>query len=219
MEKIELDAQSSSSTNLKEDPFSKVIGPERNGRVRTFGKGVTKTKLTILSQMNGQMAEIREENVQCKSKIARMRNKIDELKKNQAQNPATEGAPTAPIVSPSSVNTTNPHSGKCILLDWMGTGDVVAEGCWSSSDPSATVHHVPIGPNTMRVWVVVPKKPEMFLWRQTSFMTTIEEAVGSTVAWPADRFLWNLTQGLWVDKEERRFFCDFLLKIDIGMIC
>ncbi|XP_058225044.1 uncharacterized protein LOC131334155 isoform X3 [Rhododendron vialii] len=138
---------------------------------------------------------------------------------HQAQNPATEGAPTAPIVSPSSVNTTNPHSGKCILLDWMGTGDVVAEGCWSSSDPSATVHHVPIGPNTMRVWVVVPKKPEMFLWRQTSFMTTIEEAVGSTVAWPADRFLWNLTQGLWVDKEERRFFCDFLLKIDIGMIC
>ncbi|KAF7148533.1 hypothetical protein RHSIM_Rhsim03G0123400 [Rhododendron simsii] len=101
MEKIELDTQSSPSTNLKEDPLSKVMGPERNGRVRTFGKGVTKTKLTILSQMNGKVAEIREENAQCKSEIARMRNEIDELKKNQARNPATEGTPTTPIVSPS----------------------------------------------------------------------------------------------------------------------
>ncbi|KAF7154234.1 hypothetical protein RHSIM_Rhsim01G0098700 [Rhododendron simsii] len=83
MEKIELDTQSSPSTNLKEDPLSKVMGLERNGHVRTFGKGVTKTKLTILSQMNGQMAEIREENVQCKSEIARTWNEIDELKKNQ----------------------------------------------------------------------------------------------------------------------------------------
>ena len=69
----------------------------------------------------------------------------------------------------------------------MGTGEVVGEGRWSSSDPYAKGHHIPIGPNAMRVWVDVAKKGEAFLWRPTSEMTSIEEAVGSTVAWPADK--------------------------------
>lgn len=49
------------------------------------------------------------------------------------------------------VNTT--RNTKLKLLDYMGTGEVVAEGSWSSTDPNALVHHIPIGPNALRVWV------------------------------------------------------------------
>ncbi|KAK2648715.1 hypothetical protein Ddye_016204 [Dipteronia dyeriana] len=46
-----------------------------------------------------------------------------------------EEVSTAPITSPN---------------DWMGSGELVVECRWSSSDPNA---HVPIGPNAIRVWV------------------------------------------------------------------
>ncbi|KAG5547304.1 hypothetical protein RHGRI_013100 [Rhododendron griersonianum] len=42
MGKIERNGQN--STNLKEDAVFKVLGAERNGRVRTFGKGVTQIR-------------------------------------------------------------------------------------------------------------------------------------------------------------------------------
>ncbi|KAH7849327.1 hypothetical protein Vadar_016355 [Vaccinium darrowii] len=89
---------------------------------------------------------------------------------------------------PSRV-TNNPGSNNCKLLDWMGTGEVVAAGHWSSSDPNERVHHIPLGPNAMRVWVDVVKKREVFLRRPTSDILYIEEAKGTTVAWPADKVL------------------------------
>ncbi|KAH7838554.1 hypothetical protein Vadar_028050 [Vaccinium darrowii] len=192
MEKIEWKTPKSSSTNLKEDALCKVLGLEKSGRLRTFGKGVTLTKLTVLAQMSGHIVQLHEENAQYKSQVAHMQNTIDELMKNQVSNTAmTEGRQTTPIVSPLRV-TTNPNS-DCKLLHWTGTGEVVAEGCWSSSDPNERVHHIPLGPNAMRVWVDVAKNGATFSWRPTSDMETIEDAVGTTVAWPADKVLMDST--------------------------
>ncbi|KAH7839622.1 hypothetical protein Vadar_006403 [Vaccinium darrowii] len=140
--------------------------------------------------MSGHIAQLHEENAQYKSQVAHMQNTIDELMKNQASNTATiegmtEGRQTTPIVSPSRV-TTNPNS-DCKLLHWTGTEEVVAEGRWSSSDPNEHAHHIPLGPSAMRVWVDVAKNGAAFLWRPTSDMETIEDAVGTTVAWPVDK--------------------------------
>ncbi|KAH7839036.1 hypothetical protein Vadar_034032 [Vaccinium darrowii] len=182
LEKVEQDTPKSSSTNLKEDVLSKVLGPERRGRLRTYGKGVTLSKLAIISQANSRTAQLEEGQIAMKAQLAEMQN-------NNAtkEGPTTQG-PTTPIVSPAIVNPT--CNAKCKLIDWMGTGEVVAEGRFSSSDPNAFVHHVPIGPNTMRVWVDVEmKRDRVYLWRSTGDMTTIAEALGSTVAWPADKVI------------------------------
>ncbi|KAH7838132.1 hypothetical protein Vadar_022434 [Vaccinium darrowii] len=186
LKKVEQDTAELSSTNLKEDVLSKVLGPERGGRVRTFGKGVTLSKLAILSQVNSRTAQLEEGQAALKAQVAHMQNVISELQKNQ--NHATKERPTTPIVSPAIVNPT--CNAPIKLLDWMGTGEVVAEGRWSSSDPNALVHHVPIGPGTMRVWVDVEMKHDRVnLWRPTEDMTKIDEALGSTVAWPADKVI------------------------------
>ena len=84
-----------------------------------------------------------------------------------------------------SVTTNTPH--KCLLLDWIGSGEVIAEGRWSSNDPSVLVHHVPLGPNAVRVWVDTVKIPNSFLWRPTSDIIVIDDALGTTVAWPMDK--------------------------------
>lgn len=55
------------STNLKEDAVCEVLGAERHGRIRAFGKGVTLTRLSILSQVNGKFDQVHEENVMLKT--------------------------------------------------------------------------------------------------------------------------------------------------------
>lgn len=88
-----------------------------------------------------------------------------------------------------SVNNNNNDLRKCKLLDWCGTGNVDAEGRWSSSDPKVLVHHVSLGPQAVKVWVDLPIKDDVFLWRPNSEMTYIEDAIGSTAAWPSDKVL------------------------------
>lgn len=82
---------------------------------------------------------------------------------------------------------TNNINKKCGLLDVCGSGNIVAEGRWSSSDPNQLVHFVPLGPNATRVWVDTPKVPTATLWRPTPEMDFIEDAIGTTVAWATDK--------------------------------
>ncbi|KAH7858302.1 hypothetical protein Vadar_022161 [Vaccinium darrowii] len=175
-------------TNLTEDALCKVLGPEKHGRLRTFGKGVTLTKLSVLSQMSSHLAQLHEENVQYKSQVAHMQDTIDDLKKNQAQNAAmAEGTPTTPIVSPSRQLQ--------VAFDWTRMGEVVAEGRWSSNDPNELVHHIPLGPNAMRVWVDVPKKGEAFCGGLQVLWKTLKMLLGLLLHGLLTRFLWTLCQG------------------------
>ncbi|KAA0055644.1 uncharacterized protein E5676_scaffold16G00080 [Cucumis melo var. makuwa] len=101
---------------------------------------------------------------------------------NATNDQVVNNVATNPIgTSPPSINNNNTLR-KCTLLDWGGTGEVVAEGRWSLNDPNVTFHHVPLDPHAVRVWVDLPKKSDAFLWRPNSEMTDIEDAVGSTVA-------------------------------------
>uniref|UniRef100_A0A9I9EJU1 Uncharacterized protein n=1 Tax=Cucumis melo TaxID=3656 RepID=A0A9I9EJU1_CUCME len=46
----------------------------------------------------------------------------------------------------------------------MTRGEIVAEGRWSSNDPTTLVHHVSIGPHAIRVWVDIANiKNDMYL--------------------------------------------------------
>lgn len=75
---------------------------------------------------------------------------------------------------------------KCVLVDWSGSDEYVAEGCIMSEDPQELVHGIPIGPNRVKVLVESAIKPQTFLWRPAGDMNTIEEAVGGIIAWPAN---------------------------------
>lgn len=73
------------------------------------------------------------------------------------------------------------------MFDWSGKEEMVAEGRWESCDPKTLVNGIPLGPNAFSIWIDIPKKHEAFLWRPTSDMTYIEDAVNSTIAWPANK--------------------------------
>jgi hypothetical protein len=48
---------------------------------------------------------------------------------------------------------------------------------------------VPLGPNAVMVWVHFVEKPEAFLWRPTSDLFFVGDALGNSIAWPADKVL------------------------------
>ncbi|KAL5583463.1 hypothetical protein UlMin_015905, partial [Ulmus minor] len=101
--------------------------------------------------------------------------------------PASE-AQSHTIPSPKSVgHKFSEVRSACYLLDW--SGEIVAEGHWSSSDPNIMVHGIPLRAKFMRVWVEVAKAPSAYLFRPNHEMLTMGEAVGSTVAWPAEKVI------------------------------
>lgn len=59
-----LDSQmdsTSASENIREDAVSKVLGKDKPGRVRGFGRGITATKLAFLHSRDAKIADMESE--------------------------------------------------------------------------------------------------------------------------------------------------------------
>jgi len=78
---------------------------------------------------------------------------------------------------------------KCVLHDWSGTDDIVAEGIVMSSDRGDFVDNTPLGPGAYKVLVETAIKPEAWLWRPAKKIFTIGEAVGTVIAWSQNYFV------------------------------
>ena len=71
------------------------------------------------------------------------------------------------------------------MISVHGEKEVIAEGRVSSTDPNVMVHFVRLGEGAVTVWVDIVKVPNAPLWRPTSEFEFIEDAIGSTIAWPS----------------------------------
>ena len=69
-----------SSNNLRDDALSQVLGLD-NSHLRAIGKGVTISKLAILSQKDSIIAKLTEEHDEIKKENAQMKQEQDEMKK------------------------------------------------------------------------------------------------------------------------------------------
>lgn len=66
---------------------------------------------------------------------------------------------------------------------------MVAEGRWASDNPEQTVHFVPLGPNAVKVWIDVVKVTFAEVWRQSSEIECLGDAIGSCIAWPKEKVI------------------------------
>jgi len=62
------------------------------------------------------------------------------------------------------------------LLDWYGGEEIVAAGELLSKDPNELLNQIPLGPNAVKIRVVICIKPDAYLWRPTTEMTYIGDA-------------------------------------------
>ena len=64
---------STTTTTVKDDAVSQVLGKDKPGRIRGFGRGVTATKLSFLQMNNSQVETLQ-------ASQAELRSQVDELK-------------------------------------------------------------------------------------------------------------------------------------------
>lgn len=85
MKEVELDDPVSSSIlKVKQDALSKILGRENRGRIRGLGKGVTLTKLCVLSQRDSFKTQEKEEATQLKERVAHLESVVSHLMRNEA---------------------------------------------------------------------------------------------------------------------------------------
>ncbi|CAA7013156.1 unnamed protein product [Microthlaspi erraticum] len=138
--------------NIREDAVSKILGKDKPGRVRGFGRGITATKLAFLQSRDAEMAE--------------MKSEIEELK-----------------------GIVRDLAGKKVI-HFITFGDVVVgEGEFRYAEPMYKIGRIPIGPNAMAVLVKSALSSEASLWRPTTDVLYLEEAVGCKIPWPMDKVL------------------------------
>ncbi|XP_033143708.1 uncharacterized protein LOC117132782 isoform X1 [Brassica rapa] len=117
---------------------------------------------------------------------------VSSSSKNQ-KSPLTPPAPKKPFTPASPLrrserNKFKPNQ-KIQLLDLSGNKVIVAEGRWSSSNPEHLVHFQPLGLGACRVFVDVVKVKDASVWRTSSKIEYMEDALGSTLAWPEDKII------------------------------
>jgi len=182
-----------SSINQYQSKEMKSLGPERNGRIRAMGLGITPSQMGVHTHRSKRIHEL-ENQVSC------LTTKLDDLanlfmQAISARGDGNEKAMSQRVSIPQSqkgstnfIDSTNLRARdapkKCKLLNWQKK--VVAEGTLSSIDPNALVHHVPLGMDNWKVWVDVALDPTAQLWKPTLEMSVIQDVVATTVAWHKD---------------------------------
>ena len=66
---------------------------------------------------------------------------------------------------------------------------MVAEGRWASDNPDITVHFVPLGPKGAKVWIDVVKVNKAEVWRPSTEIECMGDALGTCIAWPKEKVI------------------------------
>ncbi|XP_048614493.1 uncharacterized protein LOC125587659 isoform X1 [Brassica napus] len=164
----------SAADNIREDAVSKVLGKDKPGRVRGFGRGITANKLAYLQFRDAKIAEM-------KSEIEELKGMVRELAEKKKSNVDAE----------TSESSGGFKEGVRVqILDWIESEDVVVgEGEFCSAEPKYKIGRIPIGPNAVAIVVKYALSASASLWRPTTDVLTLDEAVGYKISWPMDKVI------------------------------
>ncbi|KAL0661926.1 hypothetical protein Bca4012_098763 [Brassica carinata] len=171
----------SNSTNPSLDPLSVLLGPDNPGHLRAMSRNIGKTKLACFQVKKQFMAEMEDKQYHLLHKVNQLESKLAKIRRQQEPE---IGENSATARSKSVNKRAQP---KCVLVDWSGSDENVAEGRILSSEPDDFVSDIPLGPLAVKVLVESAIKSDAFLWRPATGMYNVEHAVGEMIAWPVNK--------------------------------
>ena len=87
------------------------------------------------------------------------------------------------------------------MLDWYSENEVVVgEGELCSVKPTYKIGRIPLGLNAAAVVVKFVADKEAYVWRPTTTVSSLGEAVGTKVAWPFDKLILDTMDSPTVNK-------------------
>ncbi|KAK9187367.1 hypothetical protein WN944_018761 [Citrus x changshan-huyou] len=191
LEEISAMSTEEDETSLKNDGIAKLKGDERPGCVKGMGFGVTPSKVAAQVQGNRKVKKLENDLKELSDRFTEFQNFFMSRRRfskdhvNIDDNLDNNLAPTPQSFEDSTAIPNTPTNGDtCKLLNWLGTGEVVAKGMIAATNLEALVHHVQLGPDYYKVWVDEVNKPSLSLVRPTQEFFNLGDAKGSTIAWP-----------------------------------
>ncbi|KAK9177819.1 hypothetical protein WN943_027008 [Citrus x changshan-huyou] len=201
MEKVveyqEIDNNPKENNDIRNDVVAKAYGSEKRGRVRARGFGVTPTAENLHNRSTQKVRELESQLHTQSQRVEILEQKFEQmtafmLKQNLGRPDhvmsAHECTPRSQQGSGTMHENLELENASCQLLHWYldDPVEVVAEGKVASTDPKARVHHMPLGRDCWKVWVesITLGKEDVELYKMTDEARIINEALGSTVAWP-----------------------------------
>ncbi|TXG53819.1 hypothetical protein EZV62_019075 [Acer yangbiense] len=179
---------------ISDDAVAQVVGKEHRGRVRGLGFGVTPTKVQA-SVANVGGANVGGATVEGRTHTSSLHHQLQyssaSNREGNSKGVKIVKSSSKAVASTSQIGDSQRESNKCKLLHWIGSGEVVAEAEIDCTDPTASVHHMILGPYCWRVCVkkiLVSKVP---LMRPTSDLQILEDARGTFIAWPSKYIIRN----------------------------
>ncbi|KAL6228419.1 hypothetical protein ACLB2K_002369 [Fragaria x ananassa] len=186
------------------DGCHNVLGKEKSGRVRGMGAGVTPSRVDAQIQSASWKNSLEE-----KLEANCMRAYKASRQSGTGGGDPNSGSGSKRISNPANTSQEGPENGEvgihsspqietsksvqestfcvndlCEVLDWEGTGLVVARGKISAVDPTTKVHGYNLGHDCYRVVVEEAVVLRAEFYRPQPEFSTMEDAVGSTIAWP-----------------------------------
>ncbi|XP_024005008.1 uncharacterized protein LOC112082141 [Eutrema salsugineum] len=176
---LDSEIESNSNGSIKEDAVSQILGKDKSGRVRGMGRGITASKLAFLQARDAHVQKIEARQAELVHEIADLKHIVRDLtagKKDYGSNSdATDKSNFGP---------------RCQLLEWYSDEEiVVADGEICSTEPTYKIGRIPIGPNAAAVVVKFASDKEAYVWRPTTTVTLIGQAVGTKIAWPFNKLI------------------------------
>ncbi|KAK9189493.1 hypothetical protein WN943_018090 [Citrus x changshan-huyou] len=170
LEEISAMSTEEDQTSLKNDGIAKLKGDERPGCVKGMGFGVTPSKVVAQVQGNRKVKKLENDLKKLSDRFTEFQNFFMSRRRfskdhvNIDDNLDNNLAPTPQSFEDSTAIPNTPTNGDiCKLLNWLGTGEVVAKGMITATNPEALVHHVQLGPDYYKVWVDEVNKPSLSL--------------------------------------------------------
>ncbi|CAI9099435.1 OLC1v1036261C1 [Oldenlandia corymbosa var. corymbosa] len=161
-----------------------VMGPDKPGRVRMFGQGVTpsdvwgevpkrKTYRRIILEQRAKLINIT-------GRLEELEGKASESRSHALQDESQHNSPSSPIPSLPSFQVDQ----YVYLKTFADPLKPVAKGRIESLDPSAEVGGLPIGVNWCQVYIEVIIVPDAPLIRGYNHYVSVQDAHGDLVTWP-----------------------------------
>ncbi|KAG7536624.1 MFS transporter superfamily [Arabidopsis suecica] len=177
---IDSEMGSSSTTNLKDDAVSQVLGKDKPGRLRGMGRGVTATKLAFMLARDSHVEKLEASQADLRIKLEELQDVLTGLtgKKDQCEE-----------VSKSEASDYS-KGVRCQLLDWCSEDDVVVgEGEFCSAEQWYKIGRIPLGRHAAAVIVKSVSDETASLWRPTPSVFLLGGALGTKIAWPFEKII------------------------------
>ena len=100
MEQIQNEIPTSDRSDLLDDALASYFGPDRNGRMRSLGLGMTKTEHSILSERDDNLQALQDKCNKTEADVKELQEIISLLLKSQVSGIRSEDQSTANMHSP-----------------------------------------------------------------------------------------------------------------------